>query len=95
MGQELSLFEAKSLGKYLTQIFSFINGQYLAQIKIQIVKQIGCVDAALMSFYHSELQPCTVVKLSLILLLAAHCVLGILRLHNQMFGSNIAPKFLD
>ena len=37
----------ESLGKYLTQIFSFIKGQYLAQIKIQIVKQIGCIDAAL------------------------------------------------
>ena len=28
----------KKLGKYLTQIFGFIKGQYLAQIKIQIVK---------------------------------------------------------
>ena len=55
MGQILSLFEAKSLGKYLTQIFSFINGQYLAQIKIQIVKQIGCVDAALSGVYTSNL----------------------------------------
>ena len=47
LGQILSLFEAKSFGKYLAQIFCFIKGQYLAQIKIQIVKQIGCVDAAL------------------------------------------------
>ena len=46
LGQILSLCEAKSLGKYLTQIFSFIKGQYLAQIKFKIVKQIGCVDAA-------------------------------------------------
>ena len=46
LGQILSLFEAKSLGKYLTQIFSFIKGQYLGQLKLQIVKQIGCVDAA-------------------------------------------------
>ena len=35
----------KSLGKYLTHIFSVIKGQYLAPKKIQIVKQIGCVDA--------------------------------------------------
>ena len=40
LGRILSLYEAKSLGKYLAQIFSFITGQYLAQIKIQIVKQI-------------------------------------------------------
>ena len=46
LGQILSLYEGKSLGKYLTQIFSFIAGQYLAQVKIQIVKQIGCVDTA-------------------------------------------------
>ena len=43
LGQILSLYEAKSLGKYLAQIFSFIK----AQIKLQIVQQIGCVDAAL------------------------------------------------
>ena len=37
LGQSLSLYEAKSLGKYLAQIFSFIKGrQYLAQIKFQI-----------------------------------------------------------
>ena len=47
LGQILSLYEAKTLGKYLAKIFSFIKGQYFAQIKIQIVKQIGCVDAAL------------------------------------------------
>ena len=46
LGQILSLYEAKSLGTYLTQIFSFIKGQYLAQIKIQILKQIECSDAA-------------------------------------------------
>ena len=46
LGKIFSLYEAKKLGKYLVQIFSFIKGQYLAQIKIQIVKQIGCVDAA-------------------------------------------------
>ena len=28
-------------------MFSFIKRQYLSQIKIQIVKQIGCVDASL------------------------------------------------
>ena len=47
MGQILSLYEAKSLGKYSAPKFSFIKGQYLAQIKIQIGKQIGCVDASL------------------------------------------------
>ena len=41
------LYEAKSLGKYLTKIFSFVNGQYVAQIKIPIVKQIECADSAL------------------------------------------------
>ena len=30
-----------------SQTFCFIDGQYLAQIKFQIGKQIGCVDAAL------------------------------------------------
>ena len=35
LGQILSLYKAKSLGKYLTPIFSFTKGQYLAQIKIQ------------------------------------------------------------
>ena len=43
LGQILSLYAAKSLG----QIFCFIEGQFLAQIKYQIVEQIGCVDAAL------------------------------------------------
>ena len=38
-GQILSLYEAKSLGNYLAQIFSFIEGQYLAKRKIQIVKR--------------------------------------------------------
>ena len=46
LGQILSVYAVKSLGQYLTQIFRFIEGQYLAQIKLQIVKQIGCVDAA-------------------------------------------------
>ena len=46
LGQILYLSEAKSLGKYLGQIFSFIKAQYLAQIKIQIDKQIGCVGVA-------------------------------------------------
>ena len=45
-GQVLSLYEAKILGKYLTQTFSFIKEQYLAQIKFQIGRQIGYVDAA-------------------------------------------------
>ena len=35
--------------------FSFIKGQYLAQIKIQIVKQIGCVDAASPSIFYCNL----------------------------------------
>ena len=49
LGQILSLYEAKSLEKHLTQIFSLIKGQYLAQI--QIVKQIGCVDATLLEIF--------------------------------------------
>ena len=36
LGQTLSLYEAKCLGKYLTQIFTFTMGQNLAIIKIQI-----------------------------------------------------------
>ena len=36
-----------NLGQIFSQIFSFIKGQYLAQIKFQIVKQIGYVDALL------------------------------------------------
>ena len=47
LGQILSLYEAKYLGQIFSQTFCFIEGQYLAQIKIQIFKQIGCVDAAL------------------------------------------------
>ena len=47
LGQILSLYEAKCLGKYLAQIFCFIEGQYLAQLIFQIVKQIGRLDAAL------------------------------------------------
>ena len=54
MDQILSLYEARSLGKYLTKIFYFIKGQYLAQIKIQIVIQIGYVDAALLCVIGSE-----------------------------------------
>ena len=54
LGQILSPYGAKSLGKYLTQIFRFIKGQYLAQIKIQIVKQIGSVDAALDAIHNSS-----------------------------------------
>ena len=46
LGHILSLYEAKCLGTYLTQISSFIKGQYLAQLKFQIIKQTGCVDAA-------------------------------------------------
>ena len=49
LGQILSLYAAKSLGQSLGQIFCFIEGQILAQIKHQIVEQIGCVDAALMA----------------------------------------------
>ena len=48
LGQILYLCEAKSREKYLAQIFNFIEGQYLGQIKIQIVKQIECADAALL-----------------------------------------------
>ena len=33
LGQLLSVYEAKSLGKYLAQIFSFINGPYTRQYK--------------------------------------------------------------
>ena len=33
-------------GKIFDPIFSFIKEQYLADIKIQIVEQIGCIDAA-------------------------------------------------
>ena len=42
LGQILSLCVAKSLG----QIFCFIEGQLLSQIKYQIVEQIACLDAA-------------------------------------------------
>ena len=69
--QILSLYEAKSLGKYLAQIFSFIKGQYLAQIKIQIVKQIGCVDAALAATLKTTLEQSpkqVVTKLNIALL---------------------------
>ena len=37
---------SKSLGQSLGQIFCSIEGQFLAQIKYQIVEQIGCFDAA-------------------------------------------------
>ena len=47
LGQILSLYEAKYLGQIFSQTFCFIEGQYLAQIKFQIVKEIECVDAAL------------------------------------------------
>ena len=51
LGQILSLYEAKYLCLIIfSQTFCFIKGQYLAQIKIQIFKQIGCVDAALTGF---------------------------------------------
>ena len=40
----LSLYEAK----YLAQIFCFIKGQYLTQMKLQIVSQIIYVDPALL-----------------------------------------------
>ena len=49
MGQIFSPYVAKSLGQSLGQISCFIKGQFLAQIKNQIVEQIGCVDAALIS----------------------------------------------
>ena len=41
------VYEAKYLGQIFSQTFCFVEGQYLAQIKFQIVEQIGCVDAAL------------------------------------------------
>ena len=47
LGQILSLYEAKYLGQIFSQTFCFREGQFLAQIKLQIFKQIGCVDAAL------------------------------------------------
>ena len=47
LGQISSLYGANCLGNYLTQIFCFIKGQYLAQLKFQIVKQIRCVGATL------------------------------------------------
>ena len=50
LGQILSLYAAKSLGQSLGQIFCFIGGQFLAQIKYQIVEQIVCVDAALLKW---------------------------------------------
>ena len=37
LGQILSLYEAKYLGQIFSQTFCFIEGQYLAQIKFQIV----------------------------------------------------------
>ena len=46
LGEILSLYVAKSLGQSLGQIFCFIEGQFLAQIKYQIGEQIGCVDPA-------------------------------------------------
>ena len=45
LGQILSLFQAKKLGQYLTQIFQFIEGQYLIQMKFQI-PQNRRVDAS-------------------------------------------------
>ena len=47
LGQILSPYEAKKLGHSLGQISNCIKRQYIAQIKIQIVKQIACVDATL------------------------------------------------
>ena len=46
LGQILPLYEAKYLDQIFSQTFCFVEGQQLAQIKFQIVKQIGCVDAA-------------------------------------------------
>ena len=37
LGQTLSLYEAKYLGQIFSQTFYFIEGQYLTQIKFQIV----------------------------------------------------------
>ena len=46
LGQILSLYEAKYLGQIFSQTFCSIERQYLAQIKFQVVRVIGCVDAA-------------------------------------------------
>ena len=40
LGLILSHYEAKYLGKYLTRIFSFIKGQYLAQIKSKLLNKL-------------------------------------------------------
>ena len=47
MSQILSLNEVKYLGQIFSQPFCFIEGQYLAQVKYKIIKQMGCVDTAL------------------------------------------------
>ena len=46
-GKILSFYARKSLGQYLTKMFRFVEGQYLDQINIQILTQVGCVDAPL------------------------------------------------
>ena len=43
----MPLYGANYLGQIFSKTFCFIEGQYLTQIKFQIAKQIGCVDAAL------------------------------------------------
>ena len=44
LGQILSRYEAKYLHQICSQTFCCKEEQYLAQIKFQIVKKIGCVD---------------------------------------------------
>ena len=55
LGQKVSLYVVNSLRQSLRQIFCSIKGQFLAPIKTQIVKQIGCVDVALSGVYTSNL----------------------------------------
>ena len=48
----MSLYKAKYSGQIFPQTSCFIEGQYLARIKLQIIaKQIGCVDAACPFFF--------------------------------------------
>ena len=44
--QYCPVYAVKSLERYLTRICRFTEGQYLDEIKFQIVIQVGCVDTA-------------------------------------------------
>ena len=48
--QILLLYEVKLFGSKLSRTFCCKEGQYLARIKFQIVKEIGCADAILVWF---------------------------------------------